>query len=58
MQINVEIKNVYGKELIYPSCEVAKTFCSLTNKKTLDKRDISLIKQLGYDINLVNNYKL
>ena len=48
--ITVDIKNVYGNELIYPVCFNAKKFTSLTKNKTLSKKDIDIIKTLGYEI--------
>ncbi len=48
--ITVDIKNVYGNELIYPVCFNAKKFTSLTKNKTLSKKDIDIIKTLGYKI--------
>lgn len=50
MKIIVEIKNVYGNELIYPVCEESKKFIMLTGKKTLGRSDISTIKSLGYTV--------
>jgi hypothetical protein len=49
-QITVEIKTVYGNELIYPICDQAKLFAELAGTKTLTLRQISLIKQLGYTV--------
>ena len=48
--ITVDIKNVYGNELIYPVCFNAKKFTSLTKNKTLSKKDIDIIKTLGYKV--------
>lgn len=48
--INVEIKTVYGNELIYPLCDQAKLFAELANSKTLTLRHIALIKQMGYTV--------
>ena len=48
--ITINIKNVYGNELIYPVCFNAKKFTSLTKNKTLSKKDIDIIKTLGYKI--------
>ena len=48
--ITVDIKNVYGNELIYPVCFNAKRFISLTKNKTLSKKDIDIIKTLGYKV--------
>ena len=48
--ITVNIKNVYGNELIYPVCFNAKKFTSLTKNKTLSKKDINIIRTLGFNI--------
>jgi hypothetical protein len=50
MKILVEKRSVYGKELIYPVCEKAKLFADLVAQKILTDRDISFIKQLGYEV--------
>ena len=55
MTIQVKIKNVYGKETIYPVCESAKAFATLAKQTTLTSREISLIKQLGYTIEVVHD---
>ena len=52
MKVTVEIKEVYGKELIYPVCEKAQTFAMLAKKKTLDRNDIQKIKFLGFEVEL------
>ena len=54
-QIKVEIKNVYGKETIYPACEQAQIFAELVGQKTLTKGDIIKIKRLGYEIEVIQN---
>ena len=46
----VEIKNVYGNELIYPKCTQSKIFCNIAGTKTLSREVISKIKYLGYEI--------
>jgi len=48
--VTIDIKNVYGNELIYPVCFNAKKFTSLTKRKTLNKKDIDIIKTLGYKV--------
>lgn len=50
--IEVTIKNVFGNEKIYPACPDAEIFCKLIGQKTLTERDINLIKQLGYTVNV------
>ena len=58
MTITVSIRNVYGNDLIYPICDTAQLLCSLTARKTLHKHDIDVIKQLGYDVEVVNTATL
>ena len=50
MKLIVKIKNVYGKDLIYPVCNKAQVFTNLMNKKTMDNYYIRKIKELGYTI--------
>lgn len=50
LSIQVIIKNIYGKETIYPSCETAEGFCKLLGQKTLTRDDIRNIKNLGYQV--------
>lgn len=51
-QITVQIRTVYGNEMIYPVDNNAKVFCFLASKKTLNRRDISKIKELGFTVNV------
>ena len=53
MTIQVNIKQVYGVERIYPVNEQALILAQLTRKKTLDRADINLIKKLGYNVEVV-----
>ena len=46
----VDIRNVYGNELVYPINETAKRFCQLTKSKTLNRSTIDIIKSMGYSI--------
>ena len=48
--IEVQVKTVYGNDLIYPICSKAKSFTAPTKTKTLSKEDIAVIKALGYSI--------
>ena len=52
MTITVEIKNVYGNETIYPVCDSAKTFAAIAGTKTLTRHALSLIKGMGYAVNV------
>lgn len=53
MSIQVQIKQVYGNELIYPICEKAKLFAKIKRQQTLTPSDISIIKELGYEIEVI-----
>lgn len=52
MKIKVEIKNVYGREQIYPVCEKGALFADLAGTKTLTRAAINTIKKLGYEIEI------
>ena len=47
-ELIVQVRNVYGNETVYPVCEKAKLFASLSGKKTLTHYAIKDIKALGY----------
>ena len=49
-KIIVEVKSVYGNDLIYPVCDDAKTFTVMAGTKTLSPLMITSIKHLGYFI--------
>lgn len=53
MKIQVEVKNVYGTELIYPVCDKAKLFGNIAGTKTLTMSVLRNIERLGYQIELV-----
>jgi len=46
-KIILEVKNVYGNELIYPSCHIANALIKLKNGKTFSKNDVEVFKALG-----------
>ena len=50
MQLIVEVKNIYGVERIYAVCNNAKLITKLKQSKTLNKEDISILRELGYTI--------
>ena len=53
MEIQVQVRNVFGNDLIYPMCNKAEKFCQIAGTKTLTQWDIKLIKDLGYKIKTV-----
>ncbi len=44
----ITIKQVYGKDTIYPSCDDSNVFCSMLSRKTLTESDMRHIRTLGY----------
>ena len=54
LTIKVQIKNVYGRELIYGACEKAKIFAHLVGQQTLTRENIKSIKALGYAVEVVS----
>ena len=50
MNLIVSKKNVYGVERVYPVCNKAKLFASISGNKTLLPEIIELIKKLGYNL--------
>jgi hypothetical protein len=54
----VEVRNVYGNELIYPANFVAEKFALLAGKKTLSRADLGVIGELGFEVEEVATKKL
>jgi hypothetical protein len=50
MEILVDVKNVYGQELVYPICPKAKLFAEMVGTKTLTKQVLAHIRKLGYTV--------
>ena len=48
--IKVQIRQVYGRDFIYPHCDTAKKFAELIRQKTFTELDIERIKALGYKV--------
>lgn len=48
--ITVRIRQVYGRDTIYPVCEKAQLFAQLIGQKTLGQHDLTLIRKLGYTV--------
>ena len=50
MNLIVEKKSVYGVERIYPICNKAKIFATISGNKTQLPEVIEQIKKLGYNL--------
>lgn len=53
MKIQVEIRNVYGNETVYPVCGHAKFLAELAGNKTLTMQKLRLIMANGYEVEVV-----
>lgn len=54
--IQVEIKTVFGREVIYPACPQAEGFCQLIGQKSLTRDQIEQIKALGYEVQVATSH--
>ena len=52
-EIQLLVKDVYGKRKFYPLCDKAKVFASIAGTTTLTEATIKSIVQLGYDVRVV-----
>ena len=48
MNIQVLVKNNYGTQVVYPTCEIGETFAQIAGTKTLTEEPRLLMKRLGY----------
>jgi hypothetical protein len=46
-EIQVEMRNVFGVNRIYPVCHIANALIKLKNGKTFSKDDLNVFKSLG-----------
>ena len=46
-EIQIEMRNVFGVDRIYPICHVANALIKLKNGKTFSKADLNVFKSLG-----------
>lgn len=51
--IKLERKEVYGNTTYYPVSENGKVLAQMLGQKTLTPRDLTLLAQIGYSLQLV-----
>ena len=49
-EIQLEMRNVFGIDRIYPICHVANALIKLKDKKTFKKSDLDVFKSLGMSV--------
>jgi len=58
MKLEVEVRKVYGVDLIYPANDAALKLAELVGNKTLNLRQLELAKALGHEVVEVAKPKL
>jgi hypothetical protein len=53
MDIEAEVRDVYGRRTVYPVCRTAKLLAKLSGNKTFTASSITTLKELGYKIKVV-----
>lgn len=48
----ITIKQVYGKDTVYPACDDSQVFASMLGRKTLTEADMRQIRTLGYQFEI------
>lgn len=56
MKLQLTLKAVYGKPLLYPHCDKSQVFADLFNKLTFSRERLALIEKLGYEIEIINEH--
>ena len=54
MHITVQVRNVYGNDLVYPLDDQAALFASLVGAKTFNAKQVRTIRALGYAIHVAS----
>jgi len=57
-EIVIEIKTVYGKQLIYPVCNNALAFARIAKTKTFSYNNLYDIMSLGFIVKLLVNNEI
>ena len=57
MKIIVKIRDVYGKEAVYPACQKSLAFARIANSKTLTERVLAEVRALGYEVEVASRWK-
>lgn len=54
MFITVQVRSVYGNDLVYPADDTAIQFARLVNAKTFNAFQLRTIKALGYSVHVAS----
>lgn len=53
MKIEVFTRNVYGSQMIYPSCDQAKRLAAFAGCRTFSALQLSLLREAGIQVDQV-----
>lgn len=51
--VEVAVRRNYGQDMVYPVNTIGEAFTRLTGNKTLRPMDLSIIRDLGFDVRIV-----
>ena len=54
MHITVQVRSVYGNELVYPMDDQAALFASLLGVKSFNAHQVRVIRALGYAVHVAS----
>jgi hypothetical protein len=54
MHITVQVRNVYGNDLVYPMDDQAALFAKLIGAKTFNATQLATIRALGYSVHVAS----
>ena len=50
--ISIRPREIYGNKVYYPDCDDSRLFTELTRRKTFNKNDLRVLRELGYSIEM------
>ena len=56
--LQVQVRNVYGKPVVYPANEAAELIAAIAGTKTISTENLAYARRLGFDIKQVEAYPL
>jgi hypothetical protein len=49
-KLTLEVRNQFGRQDIYPVCELSKILVELTGRGTFNRAEIDILKRAGFDV--------
>ena len=54
--ITVQVRSVYGNDLVHPADDQATLFASLVGAKTFNAKQVATIRALGYAVHVASGH--